>query len=57
MARLFEAQGKALLAAGGIPIPRGRTARTPQEAAAAARELGGSVVVKAQAWSTGRAQA
>lgn len=57
MARLFEAQGKKLLAAGGIPIPRGLTAHNPEEAAAAARELGGPVVVKAQAWSTGRAQA
>src|SRR5438477_805870 len=55
MARLHEYQGKAILAANGFNIPRGRAATTADEAAAAARELGNEVVVKIQAWTTGRA--
>src|SRR6266550_3686963 len=55
MARLHEYQGKAILAANGFKIPRGRAASTADEAAAAAKELRGEVVVKIQAWTTGRA--
>src|SRR5213596_2452006 len=55
MARLHEYQGKAILAANGFKIPRGRAASNADEAAAAAKELGGEVVVKIQAWTTGRA--
>ena len=55
MARLHEYQGKAILAANGFKIPRGRAASSPDHAAAAAKELGGEVVVKIQAWTTGRA--
>src|SRR5256885_7909847 len=55
MARLHEYQGKAILAANGFKIPRGSPARTAEEAVAAAQELGGEVVVKIQAWTTGRA--
>ena len=55
MARLAEFQGKQVLAAEGITVPRGEIARTPSEAASAAARLGGAVVVKAQAWTTGRA--
>ena len=55
MARLHEYQGKAILAANGFKIPRGGAASNPDEAAAAAKELGGEVVVKIQAWTTGRA--
>jgi succinyl-CoA synthetase beta subunit len=55
VARLAEFQGKQVLAAAGVAVPRGEVARTPAEAAAAARRLGASVVVKAQAWTTGRA--
>jgi succinyl-CoA synthetase beta subunit len=55
MARLHEYQGKAILAANGFKIPRGRSARTAEEAVAVARELGGEVVIKIQAWTTGRA--
>ena len=55
MARLAEFQGKQVLAAAGIAVPRGEVARTPAEAASAAGRFGGSVVVKAQAWTTGRA--
>lgn len=57
MARLFEYQGKELLKEWGIPVPRGRLAGTPAEAKGFAAELGKPVVIKAQAWITGRAQA
>src|SRR5213596_334108 len=59
MARLHEYQGKAILAANGFKIPRGRAVSTADEAVSAAKELmgpkGGEVVVKIQAWTTGRA--
>ena len=55
MARLHEYQGKAILAANGFKIPRGRAGSTADEAVAAAQELGGEVVIKIQAWTTGRA--
>jgi succinyl-CoA synthetase beta subunit len=55
MARLHEYQGKAVLARAGLKAPRGEVARTPDEAAAACRKLGGSCVIKIQAWTTGRA--
>ncbi len=59
MARLHEYQGKAILAANGFKIPRGRAASTADEAVAAADELAGEkddeVVIKIQAWTTGRA--
>jgi len=55
MARLHEYQGKAILAANGFKIPRGRASSDPDDAVAAAKELGGEVVVKIQAWTTGRA--
>src|SRR5438132_4685941 len=55
MARLHEYQGKAILAANGFKIPCGRPASTADEAVAAAKELGGEVVIKIQAWTTGRA--
>ncbi len=55
MARLHEHQGKAILAANGFEIPRGRAASSADDAVAAAKELGGEVVIKIQAWTTGRA--
>src|SRR5690349_9188625 len=55
MARLHEYQGKAILAANGFRIPRGRAASTADEAVAASKELGSEVVIKIQAWTTGRA--
>ena len=55
MARLHEYQGKALLAQKGIPVPQGQAASTPDEAREIAAEIGGPVVVKIQAWVTGRA--
>ena len=45
---LYEYQAKDLFAAHGVPVLPGRTVETPEEAAAAARELGGTVVVKAE---------
>src|SRR5438309_6567861 len=55
MARLHEYQGKAILAANGFKIPRGCAASNADEAMAAAKQLGGEVVIKIQAWTTGRA--
>jgi succinyl-CoA synthetase beta subunit len=55
MARLHEYQGKELLKQCKIPVPRGGVARTPEDARRIAEELGGEVMVKAQAWVTGRA--
>ncbi len=56
MARLHEFQGKALLARLKIAVPQGRVASTPDEARAIAEEIGEPVMVKAQAWVTGRAE-
>jgi succinyl-CoA synthetase beta subunit len=55
MARLHEYQGKAVLAKAGLAVPCGEVARSPDEAAAAAKKLGGPCVIKIQAWTTGRA--
>jgi succinyl-CoA synthetase beta subunit len=55
MARLHEHQGKSLLAGSGIIIPQGGPAKSSEEAQALAEEIGAPVVVKAQAWVTGRA--
>src|SRR5205809_6440743 len=55
MARLHEHQSKAILAANGFKIPRGRAALNADESVQVAQELGSEVVVKIQAWTTGRA--
>jgi succinyl-CoA synthetase beta subunit len=55
MARLHEHQGKAILKEHKISVPRGAVATTPEEAAQVAADIGGEVMVKAQAWITGRA--
>src|SRR5436309_5128588 len=55
MARLHAYQGKAILAANGFKIPRGQPALNEDEAVRAAKELGSEVVLKIQAWTTGRA--
>ncbi len=57
MAKLYEYQGKELLRQGGIPIPRGAIAKTAKEARGIAQEIGQPVVIKAQAWVMGRAEA
>jgi succinyl-CoA synthetase beta subunit len=55
MARLHEYEGKSILARHGLSVPRGGVARTPDEASRIAAGLKGPVVVKMQAWTTGRA--
>jgi succinyl-CoA synthetase beta subunit len=54
---LYEFQGKELFRRLGIPVSDGRLATTPEEARAAAQELGGAVVVKAQVLVGGRGKA
>jgi succinyl-CoA synthetase beta subunit len=54
---LYEYQGKQLFARFGIPVSEGRLATSPEEASAAAEELGGQVVVKAQVLTGGRGKA
>jgi succinyl-CoA synthetase beta subunit len=54
---LHEYQGKELFRRFGIPVSEGRLATTPAEARAAAEEIGGSVVVKAQVLIGGRGKA
>jgi len=54
---LYEYQGKQLFRQFGIPVSDGRLATTPDEARAAAEELGGQVVVKAQVLTGGRGKA
>jgi len=54
--KLLEYQAKQRFAAAGINVPPGRLARTPEEAADAARELG-RVAVKAQVPIGGRGKA
>ena len=55
--KLHEFQAKHVLSEAGIPIPEGRIAATPEEAEAAASELGPPVVVKAQVHVGGRGKA
>jgi succinyl-CoA synthetase beta subunit len=54
---LYEYQGKELFRRYGIPVSDGWLATTPDEARAAAEELGGQVVVKAQVLTGGRGKA
>src|SRR5262249_38398448 len=54
---LFEYQAKELFAAHGVPVTRQAVATTPDEAKAAAAEIGGQVVVKAQVKTGGRGKA
>ncbi|HYZ86667.1 MAG TPA: ADP-forming succinate--CoA ligase subunit beta [Bryobacteraceae bacterium] len=52
--KIHEYQAKALLARYGVPVPRGEVAFTVEEVEAAAKKLGGGVVVKAQIHAGGR---
>ena len=52
--KIHEYQAKAILAQYGVPVPRGEVARTPDEADAAAKKIGGTAVVKAQIHAGGR---
>jgi succinyl-CoA synthetase beta subunit len=54
---LYEFQGKELFRRFGIPVSDGRLATSAAEARAAAEELGGPVVVKAQVLTGGRGKA
>ena len=52
--KIHEYQAKAILAKYDVPVPRGEVAYTVEEAEAAAKSIGGSVVVKAQIHAGGR---
>jgi succinyl-CoA synthetase beta subunit len=52
--KIHEYQAKAILAQYHVPVPRGEVAYTAEEAEAAAKHIGGSVVVKAQIHAGGR---
>src|SRR5882672_10554265 len=52
--KIHEYQAKAILAKFNVPVPRGQVATSTAEAEAAAKALGGSVVVKAQIHAGGR---
>ena len=52
--KIHEYQAKAILAKYDVPVPRGEVVYTLEEAEAAAKKLGGSVVVKAQIHAGGR---
>ena len=54
---LFEYQARDLLASHGVPVLPGGVAETPEEAEAIAREIGQTVVVKAQVKVGGRGKA
>ena len=52
--KIHEYQAKAILAQFHVPVPRGEVAFTAEEAETAAKNIGGSVVVKAQIHAGGR---
>src|SRR6185369_347607 len=52
--KIHEYQAKAILGQYHVPVPRGEVAFTADEAEAAAKKIGGSVVVKAQIHAGGR---
>ena len=54
---LMEYQAKELFAKHGVPVTLGRVIESPEDAEAAAQELGGRVVVKAQVKTGGRGKA
>ena len=54
---LFEYQARDLFEKYGVPVLAGRIADTPEEAEAAAKAIGGTVVVKAQVKTGGRGKA
>ena len=55
--KIHEYQAKELLAKYGVPIPKGRVATKPEEAAEITTELGGKAIVKAQVHAGGRGKA
>jgi succinyl-CoA synthetase beta subunit len=52
--KIHEYQAKAILAKYDVPVPKGEVAYTVEESEAAAKKIGGSVVVKAQIHAGGR---
>ena len=52
--KIHEYQAKAILGRFNVPVPRGEVAATVEEADRAAKQIGGSVVVKAQIHAGGR---
>jgi succinyl-CoA synthetase beta subunit len=52
--KIHEYQAKAILARYGVPVPAGEVVYAPEEAVAAAKKIGGSVIVKAQIHAGGR---
>ncbi|MFN7992542.1 MAG: ADP-forming succinate--CoA ligase subunit beta [Bryobacteraceae bacterium] len=52
--KIHEYQAKAILGQYNVPVPRGEVAFSADEAEAAAKSIGGSVVVKAQIHAGGR---
>jgi len=54
---VHEYQAAELLASHGVPVNPGRVATTPEEAEAAARDIGGTVAIKAQVHIGGRGKA
>jgi succinyl-CoA synthetase beta subunit len=54
---IHEYQAAELFAKYGLPVNPGKVARSPEEAAGAARSFGGTVVIKAQVHSGGRGKA
>jgi len=57
MAKFLEFQGKEYFKKGGIPVPEGEVAETPEDVIAAAKKIGRPVVVKAQVLAGGRGKA
>ena len=55
--RVHEHQAKIILSRGGVPVPEGNVATTPQDARQIADDLGGTSVVKAQVHAGGRGKA
>lgn len=55
--KLFEYMGKEIFAGYNIKVPQGRMVQTPEDAAAVAAEIGGTVVVKSQVLSGKRGKA
>ena len=55
--KVHEYQAREIFRSHGLPVPPDRVAATPEEAEAAAGELGGRVVVKAQVLVGGRGKA
>jgi succinyl-CoA synthetase beta subunit len=55
--KIHEYQAREIFRDHGLPVPPERVATTPEEAEAAARELGGTVVIKAQVHVGGRGKA